>query len=119
MQQLTHFDLSYNKLNWDQKAFNEQVQTLKDKKLKHIWFQGNEFVEQVEAYRIWIISNSTPRMCRIGRAWSSRPILGTSLLAASLLAASLLAASLLGTSLLAASLLAASLLAASLLAASN
>jgi len=98
LQQLTHFDLSYNKLNWDQKAFNEQVQTLKDKKLKHIWFQGNEFVEQVEAYRIWIISNSTPRMCRIGRAWSSRPILGTSLLAASLLAASLLAASLLAAS---------------------
>jgi Leucine-rich repeat (LRR) protein len=25
LQQLTHFDLSYNKLDWDQKTFNEQV----------------------------------------------------------------------------------------------
>ena len=25
LQKLAHFDLSYNKLDWDQKAFNEQV----------------------------------------------------------------------------------------------
>ena len=31
--------------------------TLKEKKIKHILFNGNAFVEQVEAYRIWIISN--------------------------------------------------------------
>ena len=33
------------------------MSTLKDKKLRHILFTGNPFVEEVEAYRIWIISN--------------------------------------------------------------
>ena len=45
-------------LDWDQKSFNESVATFKDKKLKHVSFVGNPFVEEVEAYRIWIISNN-------------------------------------------------------------
>ena len=45
-------------LDWDQKSFNESVSTFKDKKVKHLAFVGNPFVEQVEAYRIWIISNN-------------------------------------------------------------
>ena len=57
LQQLQTLDLSSNRLDWDQKAFNEQVATLKDKKLRHISFAGNAFVEEVEAYRIWVISN--------------------------------------------------------------
>lgn len=58
LQQLTHLDLSYNMLGWDQKTFNEQVASLKDKRLRHLSFVGNSFVEEVEAYRIWIISNT-------------------------------------------------------------
>ena len=58
LQQLKKLDLSYNMLDWDQKSFNESVATFKDKKLKHVSFVGNPFVEEVEAYRIWIISNN-------------------------------------------------------------
>ena len=56
--QLSHFDLSHNQLGWDQKTFNEQVASLKEKKIRHLAFVANPFVEEVEAYRIWIISNS-------------------------------------------------------------
>ena len=38
-----------------------EVATFKEKKIKHLAFVGNPFVEQVEAYRIWIISNN-PKM---------------------------------------------------------
>ena len=38
-------------------AARAQVGTLKEKKLHHVHFVGNPFVEEVEAYRIWIISN--------------------------------------------------------------
>ena len=58
LQQLANIDLSYNMLDWDQKSFNEQVASFKEKKLRHVAFTGNPFVEQVEAYRIWIISNN-------------------------------------------------------------
>ena len=50
-------DLSYNQMNWDQKTFNDQVVTLKEKNLRHLAFVGNPFVEEVEGYRIWILSN--------------------------------------------------------------
>ena len=57
LQQLTRLDLSYNQMNWDQKTFNDQVVTLKEKSLRHLAFVGNPFVEEVEGYRIWILSN--------------------------------------------------------------
>ena len=31
---------------------------MKDKRLRHVAFLGNPFVEEVEGYRIWIISNN-------------------------------------------------------------
>ena len=58
LQQLSTFDLSHNQLNWDQKTFNEQVASLKEKRIKHLSFDENPFKEEVEAYRIWIISNT-------------------------------------------------------------
>ena len=57
LQQLTTLKLNDNALAWDQKAFNEQVAMLKEKKLKHISLENNPFVDEVEAYRIWLISN--------------------------------------------------------------
>ena len=65
--QLSHFDLSHNQLGWDQKTFNEQVASLKEKKIRHLAFVANPFVEEVEAYRIWIISNS-PKLIDLVRA---------------------------------------------------
>ena len=47
--QLTTLSLHSNQLDWDQQAFNEQVATLKEKKIKHLSFESNPFVEQVEA----------------------------------------------------------------------
>lgn len=35
-----------------------QVASLKEKKLRHLFFAGNPFVDEVEAYRIWTISNN-------------------------------------------------------------
>ena len=58
LQQLSTLDISYNQLGWDQKTYNEQAASLKEKKIKHISFEGNPFKDEVEAYRIWIISNS-------------------------------------------------------------
>ena len=31
---------------------------MKEKRLRHVAFLGNPFVEEVEGYRIWIISNN-------------------------------------------------------------
>lgn len=58
LQQLADLDLSFNQLSWDQKSFNDQVASLKEKKLRHLFFAGNPFVDEVEAYRIWTISNN-------------------------------------------------------------
>ena len=55
--QLTTLKLNDNALAWDQKMFNEQIAMLKEKKLKHISLENNPFVDEVEAYRIWVISN--------------------------------------------------------------
>ena len=58
LQQLGTLDLSNNELNWSQQVFNDQIAHMKEKRLRHVSFMGNPFVEEVEGYRIWIISNN-------------------------------------------------------------
>ena len=73
LQQLTRLDLSYNQMNWDQKTFNDQVVTLKEKSLRHLAFVGNPFVEEVEGYRIWILSNC-PKIMHACKCSPQRPL---------------------------------------------
>ena len=72
LQQLSTLRLNNNKLNWDQQTFNEQVATLKEKKIRHLYLVDNPFVDETEGYRIWIISNC-PKLIDLDGEKASAP----------------------------------------------